>query len=194
LSLRRNTASLPASRSPSAAEVSAVLNSCAGTIVFDMTLPRSRQALNDAHRAVFELRQTSDRTEDFPRRYRGALALVMAVGPVLNSETRKAPKDWWKPHVEPDGRPLMKLRTALLKENDDSLDPNFQPASARESARRLRGNRKSFALMPGVPPPVIHLPNWKIKSGDYEGKDAIAVLEAYIAKLEKLMALAEPFE
>jgi hypothetical protein len=38
--------------------------------------------------------------------------------------------------------------------------------------------------MPGVPPPVNHLPNWKIKSGDYEGKDAIAVLEAYLAKLD----------
>jgi hypothetical protein len=111
-----------------------VLNSCAGTIVFDTTLPRSRQALNDARGAVFELRQTSDRTEDFPRRYRGALGLVMAVGPVLNSETRKAPKDWWKPHVEPDGRPLMKLRTALLKENTIR--------SIRTSSLRRRGSQR----------------------------------------------------
>jgi len=118
----------------------------------------------------------------------------MAVGPVLNSETPKAPKDWWKPHIEPDGQPLMKLRTALLKHNYDSLDPNFQPASARESARRLRGSRRSFALMPGVPPSVVHLPNWTIKSGDYKGKDAIALLEDYLAKLERLLPLAEPFE
>jgi hypothetical protein len=158
-----------------------------------MALTRSRQALNDASRAVYELKETRDRTEDFPRRYRGTLALLMAVGPVLNSETPGAPKDWWKPHVEPDGSALMKLRTALLKENDDSLDPNFQPASRLESARRLRNVRRSYTIMPGVPETVIHLPNWLITKGHYKGKDAIGVLEDYLPKLEKLFPLAEPY-
>jgi hypothetical protein len=158
-----------------------------------MMLTRTRQALNDAHRDVYELRQTRDRTEDFPRRYRGALALVMAVGPVLDSETPKAPKDWWRSHLEPDASAMMKLRTAVLKRNDE-LDPNWTPASTVESARRLRGNRRSFALMPGVPPTVLYVPNWTIASGHYKDKDAIAVLENYLARLEQVLRLAEAYE
>ncbi len=159
-----------------------------------MTLTRTRQALDDARRDVYELRQTRERTEDFSRRYRGAVALVMAVGPVLDSETPKAPNGWWRSHLAPDASALMKLRTAVLKRNDDTLDANFQPASPMESARRFRNPRRSYTRMPGVPEPVIHLPNWLIKGGDYDGKDAIGVLEDYLVKLDKLLALAEPYE
>ncbi len=154
-----------------------------------MTLTRSRQALDDAQRAVHELRQTRN-TEDFVRRYRAALSLLMAVGPVINSETPTAPKDWWKPHVEPDGSALMKLRTAVLKENDDSLEAIWRPATMVEGARLRHQSTRSYALMPGVPAPELLVPHWTITKGHYKGKDAIAVLETYLPRLDTLLELA----
>jgi len=39
----------------------------------------------------------------------------------------------------------------------------------------------------------VHVPNWTITKGHYEGKDAIAVLESYLPALDSLLLLAQAY-
>ncbi len=157
-----------------------------------MGLPQSRGALLHARLAVFKLHQVRERPEEFVIGFRSCIALVTAVGAAINNETPGASADWWGTHLEPDKAAMMKLRTAALKHNDDSLDPNWSPASWSESAR-LRRTGRSQVLRPGVQQPQQYLPKWRIRRGFYEGKDPVAVLEEYLVKLEKILRLAEAY-
>jgi hypothetical protein len=141
-------------------------------------------AIEDVRRAVHELEAARYEPEDFYYRFRTCVVFLMAVGPIIDLETPKAPKYWWKPHLQPDASDLMDLRTSVLKQFDHKLDTNFVPASPTEAASMG---------MTGTAGVVFYKPAWRISSGPYEGRDPIELMNSYLARLERLLPEAEQY-
>jgi hypothetical protein len=152
-----------------------------------VVLECSRQAIADSKRALEELKAARTRTEEFPYRFRICIALLMAVGPTIGAETSNGPKDWWIPLLDPDRTRLMSLRTAVLKQTQKRLDPNFQPDDPSTSMRRI--NRSGQIRVSG-PPEVMgvgvrtYSPAWQIVGDEFSGQDPIQVITAYLDILE----------
>lgn len=145
-----------------------------------MALERSREALRHARRARNDLNAALDRPDDYLYHFRCAVALLMAVGTVLDDEVGSAGgQGWWRPMLEPHSAQLMKLRNPVLKQNDPPASLKFMVSGRLVLSRDAEGNPGPVEVVDQRSTPS----GWTWDLGPYKGQDVLEVIDLYLELL-----------
>jgi hypothetical protein len=154
-----------------------------------MALERSREALRHAQRARNELNAALDRPEEYVYHFRCAVALLMAVGTVVDDEVGPAgAQGWWRPILDPHSGQLMKLRNPVLKQNDPPASLKFMVSGRLVLSRDAEGNPGPIEVVDQRS----HPSGWTWDSGPYQGQNVLEVIDLYLELLaSKVLPEAE---